>query len=230
MCARVWVHRFVMEESKKQLLGGSNPVTFTMCKGVGVGAVCQGGDVERGALPDALMVVLSVRRPRKGEQVESSLPAQPATLQTHPEVPCLGPHTSPHSFLLLSTLHQNSHIHPHVSAKVSGPTPLPGHPAPSPPLMPTQPQVSCFTSSHTLFTLPCPLFRRYLDPRHYQVIQHFRLLDIADYVHCMAYDAPGKHSTMAFAKQASSQGLRFARSVFGIRNLSLLGFLRGLGI
>ena len=84
--------------------------------------------------------------------------------------------------------------------------------------------------SPTLSHTSLPHLRRYLDPRHYQVIQHFRLLDIADYVHCMAYDAPGKHSTMAFAKQASSQGLRFAKSFSGIWNLILIGFLRRLGV
>ena len=86
------------------------------------------------------------------------------------------------------------------------------------------------TVSSTLSHTSLPHLRRYLDPRHYQVIQHFRLLDIADYVHCMAYDAPGKHSTMAFAKQASSQGLRFAKSFSGIWNLILIGFLRRLGV
>lgn len=46
-------------------------------------------------------------------------------------------------------------------------------------------------------------FTMYLDASHYRVIDHFDLLDAADYVHCMAYDARGQHSTVAFAKQGA---------------------------
>ena len=60
--------------------------------------------------------------------------------------------------------------------------------------------------------------RRYLDPQHYKVIQHYNLLADADFVHCMAYDARGKHSTMKFAKVGKE-----GHNTCG--NMCLLGFL-----
>lgn len=48
---------------------------------------------------------------------------------------------------------------------------------------------------------PVVSFTMYLDPNHFKVIERFDLLASADYVHCMAYDARGKHSTIEFAKQ-----------------------------
>jgi len=50
---------------------------------------------------------------------------------------------------------------------------------------------------------PVVTFTMYLDANHYKVIEHFDLLATADYVHCMAYDARGKHSTLEFAKQGN---------------------------
>ncbi|CUG85388.1 glycoside hydrolase family 18, putative [Bodo saltans] len=42
-------------------------------------------------------------------------------------------------------------------------------------------------------------FTMYLDPKHADVIQRFNMLEHADYVHCMAYDQHGEHSTYEFA-------------------------------
>lgn len=42
-------------------------------------------------------------------------------------------------------------------------------------------------------------FTMYLDPHHADVIQQFNMLEHADFVHCMAYDQHGKHSTYEFA-------------------------------
>ena len=39
----------------------------------------------------------------------------------------------------------------------------------------------------------------YLDPNHYDLITRFNLLQHADFVHCMAYDQHGEHSTYDFA-------------------------------
>lgn len=55
--------------------------------------------------------------------------------------------------------------------------------------------------SVTRSSVPVVTFTMYLDANHYKVIQHFDLLTTADYVHCMAYDSRGKHSTIDFAKQ-----------------------------
>jgi hypothetical protein len=33
-------------------------------------------------------------------------------------------------------------------------------------------------------------FTIYLDPQHYAVVAQHDLLSVADFVHCMAYDAP----------------------------------------
>lgn len=43
-------------------------------------------------------------------------------------------------------------------------------------------------------------FTMYLDPNHYKIIETYKLLAHADYVHCMAYDMRGQHSTIAFAQ------------------------------
>eukprot|EP00798_Chlamydomonas_sp_ICE-L_P015152 gene15152-21218_t len=44
-----------------------------------------------------------------------------------------------------------------------------------------------------------------------QVIKHYGILEEADYLHCMAYDSRGKHSTIQFAKT----GIELAQSTFG---------------
>jgi GH18 family chitinase len=51
----------------------------------------------------------------------------------------------------------------------------------------------------------------YLDKRHFEVIQHFNLLANADFLHCMAYDARGRHSTYEFAQM----GINLAVSSLG---------------
>ena len=51
-------------------------------------------------------------------------------------------------------------------------------------------------------------FTMYLDPRHYDIIRHFDLLKDANYVHCMAYDARGQHSTIEFA----TKGIELAKT------------------
>ena len=50
-------------------------------------------------------------------------------------------------------------------------------------------------------------FTMYLDPAHYSVIERYQLLQDADFVHCMAYDQHGKHSTYQFAES----GLQYAK-------------------
>jgi chitinase len=42
-------------------------------------------------------------------------------------------------------------------------------------------------------------FTMYLDPRHADLIRDFNMLEHADFVHCMAYDQHGEHSTYEFA-------------------------------
>lgn len=63
-------------------------------------------------------------------------------------------------------------------------------------------------------------FTMYLDPNHYNIIKRYRLLDHADYVHCMAYDYQGKHSTYEFAKKgislAKSNGLDHSKWTLGV--------------
>ena len=44
-------------------------------------------------------------------------------------------------------------------------------------------------------------FTMYLDANHFEVIRQFNMLEHADYLHCMAYDSRGKHSTYEFAKK-----------------------------
>lgn len=57
---------------------------------------------------------------------------------------------------------------------------------------------------------PLVTFTMYLDPNHGRVIQQFQLLEIADFVHCMAYDMHGEHSTIPFAESALSMVEKFA--------------------
>eukprot|EP00760_Papus_ankaliazontas_P008380 PhM_4_TR13772/c0_g1_i1/m.105217/K01183/E3.2.1.14; chitinase len=45
-------------------------------------------------------------------------------------------------------------------------------------------------------------FTIYVDERHYEIIQRFGLVDVADYVLCMVYDQPGEHSTMALHRHS----------------------------
>jgi len=52
-------------------------------------------------------------------------------------------------------------------------------------------------------------FTMYLDNRHFQLIQNNNLLSFADFVHCMAYDAQGEHSTLLFA----SKGIEIAKTM-----------------
>lgn len=50
-------------------------------------------------------------------------------------------------------------------------------------------------------------FTMYLDKKHFQVIDQYKLLEHADYLHCMAYDSRGKHSTIEFAQQGDGSYL-----------------------
>ena len=52
-------------------------------------------------------------------------------------------------------------------------------------------------------------FTIYLDPNHYRVISEYKLMDVADFVLCMAYDQNGKHSTEAFFSSGIDYALRF---------------------
>jgi chitinase len=63
-------------------------------------------------------------------------------------------------------------------------------------------------------------FTMYLDPNHYDVIQRYKLLEKAHYLHCMAYDQPRQHSTMAFFMS----GIRYARE----KGIDLSKFTMGL--
>mmetsp|Transcript_34351 Transcript_34351/g.49942 ORF Transcript_34351/g.49942 Transcript_34351/m.49942 type:complete len:345 (-) Transcript_34351:57-1091(-) len=67
------------------------------------------------------------------------------------------------------------------------------------------------TDSKDTFQPNIVTFTMYMNAQHYSVIQHFGLLRDADYVHCMAYDSSGKHSTIEFAMQA----IEFAQSTPG---------------
>ena len=61
-------------------------------------------------------------------------------------------------------------------------------------------------------------FTMYLDPNHYDVIIKYNLLKDADYVHCMAYDQHGAHSTMEFAER----GIQLAKSKkFNLKKFTL---------
>eukprot|EP00798_Chlamydomonas_sp_ICE-L_P015153 gene15153-21219_t len=42
---------------------------------------------------------------------------------------------------------------------------------------------------------PLVTFTIYLEPQHLKVIKHYGILEQADYLHCMAYNSRGKHST-----------------------------------
>lgn len=63
-------------------------------------------------------------------------------------------------------------------------------------------------------------FTMYLDPRHYDVIMKYKLLEHADYVHCMAYDQHGPHSTYDFAESgielAEKKGFQLQKFTLGL--------------
>jgi GH18 family chitinase len=63
-------------------------------------------------------------------------------------------------------------------------------------------------------------FTMYLDPNHAQLIQQFNMLEHADYVHCMAYDQHGEHSTLPFAESgiqmAISHKMPLAKFTLGL--------------
>ena len=63
-------------------------------------------------------------------------------------------------------------------------------------------------------------FTIYLDPNHYRTITHYKLIDVADYVLCMSYDQPAKHSTEEFYSSA----VRIARQY----QIPLRKFVNGL--
>lgn len=63
-------------------------------------------------------------------------------------------------------------------------------------------------------------FTMYLDPNHADVIRTFNMLEHADFVHCMAYDQHGKHSTFEFAasgiQMAKERGIPLAKFTLGV--------------
>lgn len=63
-------------------------------------------------------------------------------------------------------------------------------------------------------------FTIYNDENHYDIVQRYRLLDHADYVHSMVYDQPHHHSTFAF----SALAIRWARE----KKLDLKKFTLGV--
>jgi chitinase len=52
-------------------------------------------------------------------------------------------------------------------------------------------------------------FTMYADPNHFKIIKEHRLLEAADYVHCMVYDYRQRHSTIQFAEQAIGMALSY---------------------
>lgn len=63
-------------------------------------------------------------------------------------------------------------------------------------------------------------FTIYLDPNHYHLISKYKLVEAADYVLCMAYDQPRKHSTTEFMlsgiKYAKDYNIPLDKFVIGV--------------
>jgi chitinase len=66
-------------------------------------------------------------------------------------------------------------------------------------------------------------FTMYADPNHFKVVAQYKLLEVADFLHCMVYDMHQRHSTIQFAESSIALAVDSFRNAVDSRGQNLLG-------